>query len=58
MKKQLVIAAAAVMLSAGMVAGAENTEVQAASKKISINKKNFPDSVFRELVRVKFETNK
>ncbi|MBO5488104.1 MAG: hypothetical protein J5988_14475 [Eubacterium sp.] len=58
MKKQLVIAAAAVMLSAGMVAGAENTEVQAASKKISINKKNFPDSVFRELVRVNYDKNK
>ena len=58
MKKQLVIAAAAVMLSAGIVAGGENTEVQAASKKIAINKKNFPDSVFRELVRVNYDKNK
>ena len=58
MKKQIVIAATAMVLAAGAVSGAGVDEAQAASKKIAINKKNFPDQVFRELVRVNYDKNK
>jgi len=58
MKKQIVIAATAMVLAAGAVTGVGVDEAQAASKKIAINKKNFPDQVFRELVRVNYDKNK
>lgn len=58
MKKQIVLAAAALMMSAGMVAGMNETEAAAASKKVAINKKNFPDQVFRELVKSNYDKNK
>ena len=58
MKKQIMITATAMMLAAGAVAGSGVDEVQAASKKIAINKKTFPDQVFRELVRVNYDKNK
>lgn len=49
MKKQILFAATALMLTAGVVAGTNESEAKA-PKKIAINKKNFPDQVFRELV--------
>lgn len=59
MRKQIIIMAAALMLTAGVVSGTKDSnEVQAASKKVAINKKNFPDKVFRELVRVNYDKNK
>lgn len=57
MKKQILFAATALMLTAGIVSKA-NVSVAKASKKIAINKKNFPDQVFRELVRINYDKNK
>lgn len=59
MKRKIIIMAAAMMLTAGAVAGmtGEN-DVQAKSKKVAISKKNFPDKVFRELVKVNYDKNK
>ena len=57
MKKQILFAATALMLTAGIVAGANESEAKA-PKKIAINKKNFPDQVFRELVKSNYATGK
>ena len=57
MKKQIVLAVTAMMLTAGIAAGANSMEAEAA-KKISISKKNFPDQVFRELVKSNYDKNK
>ena len=57
MKKQIVLAVTAMMLTAGIAAGANSIEAEAA-KKISISKKNFPDQVFRELVKSNYDKNK
>lgn len=57
MKKQILFAVTALMLIAGVVAGT-NESAAKASKKIAINKKNFPDQVFRELVRINYDKNK
>lgn len=57
MKKHIVVAATVMMMTAGVVAAANPTESQAA-KKIAINKKNFPDQVFRELVKSNYDKNK
>ncbi|MCH5264283.1 MAG: hypothetical protein J1F02_00165 [Lachnospiraceae bacterium] len=56
MKKQCIIMAAALMLTVGAVCGAGEKEAKAAT--VAINKKNFPDQVFRELVRVNYDKNK
>lgn len=48
--------ATAMMLAAG-IAAVNHTEAQAA-KKVAINKKNFPDQVFRELVKSNYDKNK
>lgn len=45
------------MLTAGVVAGSNEAEAKA-PKKIAINKKNFPDQVFRELVKSNYDKNK
>ena len=57
MKKQILFAATALMLTAGVVAGSNESEAKA-PKKIAINKKNFPDQVFRELVKSNYDKNK
>ena len=57
MKKQILFAATALMLTAGVVAGTNESEAKA-PKKIAINKKNFPDQVFRELVKSNYDKNK
>ncbi len=57
-KKRVVTAAALLMLAAGAVWGVNDTEVQAATKTVKINKKNFPDQVFRELVKANYDKNK
>mgnify|MGYP003258974534 CR=1 FL=1 len=57
MKKQILFAATALMLTAGVVAGSNESEAKA-PKKIAINKKNFPDQVFRELVKFNYDKNK
>ena len=57
MKKKILITAMTCMLAAGTVFGIRGSEAQAASK-VAINKKNFPDKVFRELVRVNYDKNK
>ena len=57
MKKQILFAATALRLTAGVVAGANESEAKA-PKKIAINKKNFPDQVFRELVKSNYDKNK
>ena len=57
MKKQILFAATALMLTAGVVAGS-NESAAKAPKKIAINKKNFPDQVFRELVKSNYDKNK
>ena len=57
MKKQLVMALTAMVLTAGFATVSGNTESQAA-KKIAINKKNFPDQIFRELVKSNYDKNK
>lgn len=57
MKKQILFAATALMLTAGVVAGSNEAEAKA-PKKIAINKKNFPDQVFRELVKSNYDKNK
>lgn len=57
MKKQILLTVTAMMLTAGIAAGTNGTEAQAA-KKIAINKKNFPDQVFRELVKSNYDKNK
>lgn len=58
MKKQIVMATTALMLVAGVVSGVNSQEAEAASKKVSISKKNFPDQVFRELVKSNYDKNK
>lgn len=58
MKKKIVIAATALLMSAGIVAGMNEMETKAASKTVAINKKNFPDQVFRELVKSNYDKNK
>lgn len=58
MKKQIVMAMTALMMVAGVVAGGNTQEAEAASKKVAINKKNFPDQVFRELVKKNYDKNK
>lgn len=58
MKKQILMAASALILAAGIAGGMSSQEVQAASKKVAINKKNFPDQVFRELVKANYDKNK
>ena len=55
MKKQFILAATALMMAVGIAGG---VEAQAASKTVAINKKNFPDLVFRELVRANYDKNK
>lgn len=57
MKKQLVMAVTAMMLTAGIASVSNQAEARAA-KKIAINKKNFPDQVFRELVKSNYDKNK
>lgn len=57
MKKQLVMAITAMMLTAGLASVSDNTEAQAA-KKVAISKKNFPDQIFRELVKSNYDKNK
>lgn len=58
MKKQIVMVTTALMLAAGIAGGINSQEAQAASKKVAINKKNFPDEVFRELVKANYDKNK
>lgn len=58
MKKQVVMAATALMLASSFAGGLSSQETEAASKKVVINKKNFPDSVFRELVKSNYDKNK
>ncbi len=58
MKKQFILAATALMMAVGIAGGVSNQEAQAASKTVAINKKNFPDLVFRELVRANYDKNK
>lgn len=57
MKKTLVMTATALMLAAGIASVSGTAEAKAA-KKIAINKKNFPDQVFRELVKSNYDKNK
>lgn len=57
MKKQILFAVTAMMLTAGVVTGVTEAEAKA-PKKIAINKKNFPDQVFRELVKSNYDKNK
>ncbi len=57
MKKQIVTAMAVMTLAAGFAAGVNGNEAEAA-KKISINKKNFPDQIFREMVKANYDKNK
>lgn len=57
MKKQLVVAVTAMMLTAGLASVSNSTEAKAA-KTIAINKKNFPDQIFRELVKSNYDKNK
>lgn len=57
MKKQLVMAVTAMMLTAGIASVSNSTEAQAA-KTVAINKKNFPDQIFRELVKSNYDKNK
>lgn len=58
MKKQIILATTAFMLAAGIAGGIDSQEVQAASKKVAISKKYFPDQVFRELVKANYDKNK
>lgn len=58
MKKKIITAAAALLMAAGIVAGMSEAEAEAASKTVAINKKNFPDQVFRELVKSNYDKNK
>lgn len=58
MKKKIVIAATALLMSAGIAAGMNEAGAKAASKTVAINKKNFPDQVFRELVKSNYDKNK
>ncbi len=58
MKKQFMVTAMALMLATGAMCGMNGNEAQAASKKVAINKKNFPDKVFRELVKKNYDKNK
>lgn len=58
MKKKIVMMTTALMMVAGVVGGMSEQNVKAASKKVSISKKNFPDQVFRELVKKNFDENK
>lgn len=57
MKRQIIIAAVTLALTAG-IAGGSVDPAQAASKDVKINKKNFPDQVFRELVKSNYDKNK
>ena len=57
MKRQIIIAAVTLALTAG-IAGGSADPAQAASKDVKINKKNFPDQVFRELVKSNYDKNK
>lgn len=57
MKRRIIVAATALMMVAG-IAGGQTEFADAASKKVSISKKNFPDSVFRELVKANYDKNK
>lgn len=57
MKRQIIIAAVTLALTAGITGGSADP-VQAASKDVKINKKNFPDQVFRELVKSNYDKNK
>ena len=57
MKKQILMATTALMLAAG-IAGGSGSQTQAAAKDVKINKKNFPDQVFRELVKSNYDKNK
>ena len=56
MRKQCFITAAAIMMAVGAICGAGEKESQAAT--VAISKKNFPDKVFRELVKVNYDKNK
>lgn len=58
MKKQFMVTAMALMLATGAMCGMNDNEAQAASQKVAINKKNFPDKVFRELVKKNYDKNK
>ena len=58
MRKQIIMVTTAFMMAAGITGGVTGQESQAASKKIAINKKNFPDQVFRELVKSNYDKNK
>lgn len=58
MRKQFILATTAFMMAVGVAGGLSNQEAQAASKKVAINNKNFPDQVFRELVKSNYDKNK
>lgn len=56
-RKKVILTAAAIALAAGAVTGVNSMEAQAAAKTVKINKTNFPDVVFRELVKANYDKN-
>lgn len=59
MKRQIQAATMALALAAATGCLVTTpAETQAATKKIAINKKNFPDRVFREIVKANYDKNK
>ncbi len=58
MNRKIILPLTILFLSIGIAGGEGITHADAATKKVAINKKNFPDQVFRELVRVNYDKNK